>query len=80
MHTHLERRVPAKNMARFYRMLVLPNLFGEWSLHREWGRIGRGGQTRIALFAGKGEAIEAMRLLEKAKFKKGYFADGPGEP
>ena len=60
MQTHLERRVPVKNMARFYRMLVLPNLFGEWSLHREGGRIGSGGQTRIDLFAGTGEAIRAL--------------------
>jgi predicted DNA-binding WGR domain protein len=29
------------NMARFYKLDVQPTLFGEWSLVREWGRIGR---------------------------------------
>jgi predicted DNA-binding WGR domain protein len=29
MQTYLEKRQPAKNVARFYRMAVLPNLFGE---------------------------------------------------
>lgn len=48
MQTYLEKRQPAKNMARFYRMAVLPNLFGEWTLYREWGRIG---QVRTAWFA-----------------------------
>ena len=47
MKAHLEKLDPAKNIARYYRMSVLPNLFGEWTLHREWGRIGRGGQTRM---------------------------------
>jgi hypothetical protein len=28
MQTYLEKRQPAKNVARFYRMAVLPNLFG----------------------------------------------------
>ena len=29
-----------KNMARFYKLVVQPTLFGEWSLVREWGRMG----------------------------------------
>ena len=31
-------------------MSVLSNLFGEWTLRREWGRIGRGSQVRMDLF------------------------------
>jgi predicted DNA-binding WGR domain protein len=42
MQTYLEKRQPAQKMARFYRMAVMPNLFGEWTLYREWGRIGQG--------------------------------------
>ncbi len=29
---HLTRIDPAKNMARFYKLDVQPNLFGEWCL------------------------------------------------
>ncbi len=36
----------AKRMHRFYRMDVQPDLFGQWCLMREWGRIGSTGQTR----------------------------------
>jgi predicted DNA-binding WGR domain protein len=44
MQSYLEKHDPAKNQARFYNMVILPNLFGEWTLYREWGRIGQGGQ------------------------------------
>lgn len=35
-----------KRMHRYYRMDVQPDLFGQWCLMREWGRIGSTGQTR----------------------------------
>ena len=31
MYTYLEKRDPRRNQARFYRMSVMPNLFGEWT-------------------------------------------------
>jgi predicted DNA-binding WGR domain protein len=37
----LYRINPQKRMQHYYRMDVEPNLFGEWCLIREWGRIGR---------------------------------------
>jgi predicted DNA-binding WGR domain protein len=36
----LRRVDPLKNMRRFYRLDVQPDLFGQWCLIREWGRIG----------------------------------------
>jgi len=33
------------NARRFYRMEIVPGLFGDWSLIREWGRIGQSGCT-----------------------------------
>lgn len=33
---YLTRRDPSRNLARFYRMLIVPTLFGEWVLLREW--------------------------------------------
>lgn len=35
-------------MRRFYVMDVQPDLFGQWLVIREWGRIGSPGHMRIA--------------------------------
>ncbi len=48
----LYRIDPARNMRRFYRLDVQPDLFGQHCLMREWGRIGRGGQIRSAARSG----------------------------
>ena len=37
---HLRRVDPARNMRRFYRLDVQPDLFGGVLLVKEWGRIG----------------------------------------
>jgi hypothetical protein len=42
----LHRSDPAKNLRRFYRLDVQPDLFGQWCFIREWGRIDSSGQTR----------------------------------
>ena len=39
---------PEKNKWRFYHLDVQPDLFGGWSLVREWGRIGRAGKVLTA--------------------------------
>lgn len=44
----LRRVDPSRNMARFYRLDVQPDLFGGCSFVREWGRIGRGGTCASA--------------------------------
>lgn len=75
MQTYLERRQPAQKMARFYRMAVLPNLFGEWTLLREWGRIGQGGQVRMDWFADENQAVVALVTLEAAKRRRGYWVE-----
>lgn len=75
MHTYLEKRDQRRNLARFYRMDVRPNLFGEWTLEREWGRIGRGGQTRLDWYGSEAEATGALLALETAKRRRGYFVE-----
>ena len=50
MQSYLEKRDRQTNQARFYAMAVIPNLFGEWTLWREWGRIGTSRQVRPDLF------------------------------
>lgn len=72
METHLEKRDPKRNIARYYRMSVHPNLFGEWTLQREWGRIGQGGRIRLDLFRSALEAKSALELLESAKQRREY--------
>jgi len=75
MHTYLEKRQSAKNVARFYRMTVIPNLFGEWALSREWGRIGQGGQVRMDWFDSEDQAIGALIALEAVKRRRGYWVE-----
>ena len=63
---------PSRNMARYYHMTIQPTLFGEWSLVREWGRIGKGGQVKQASFSSAEEARQAFTRLAKAKQRRGY--------
>jgi predicted DNA-binding WGR domain protein len=41
---HLRRLDPARNMQRFYRLDVRPDLVGGILLMKEWGRIGARGR------------------------------------
>mgnify|MGYP003668918386 FL=1 len=75
MQTYLEKRQPTKNVARFYRMTVMPNLFGEWTLYREWGRIGQGGQVRMDWFEDKNQAVAALVTMEASKRQRGYWVE-----
>ena len=75
MQTYLEKRQSTQKMARFYRMAVMPNLFGEWTLLREWGRIGQGGQVRMQWFADEGQALAVLIMLEDAKRRRGYWVE-----
>ncbi len=60
------------NNAHFYRMEIMRGLFGDWSLIREWGRIGQHGQMRIDWFDDEAEAKDARFALQMQKAKKGY--------
>ncbi|WP_458793045.1 WGR domain-containing protein [Yoonia sp. MH D7] len=75
MQTYLEKRQPSNNVARFYRMSVMPNLFGEWTLLREWGRIGQGGQVRMDWFSDEVQAVAALVTLETSKRQRGYWVE-----
>ncbi len=69
---YLIRVDASQNMARYYRMSVQPTLFGEWSVVREWGRIGRGGQVRTSPYSSEAEAALAMVAIERRKASRGY--------
>ncbi len=68
----IERVDREANMYRFYRLRLLPDLFGGVSLLREWGRIGTQGRHRIELFADAGQAADAMLSVYLSKQKRGY--------
>jgi predicted DNA-binding WGR domain protein len=68
----LYRVDPSRNMSRFYRLDVQPELFGSWLLIREWGGIGRPGRTRVASFATSAEAQDALHRQRRAKESRGY--------
>lgn len=69
---YLERHDPDRNMHRFYQIYVVPGIFGDWSLVREWGRVGSPGTVRKDWFASKQEAEMAGLEISHAKQKKGY--------
>ena len=69
---YMTRIDPAQNMARFYVMCVQPTLFGDWSLMKEWGRIGGAGQQRIRAFAKRCDADAALAQELKRRVRRGY--------
>ncbi|MBU2361029.1 MAG: WGR domain-containing protein [Alphaproteobacteria bacterium] len=75
MQTYLEKRDTANNQARYYRMLALPNLFEAWTLYRECGRIGQGGQVRMEWFDSEDLFVGALIVLEAAKRRRVYWVE-----
>ena len=72
----IERVDPETNMYRYYRLRLMPDLFGGMSLLREWGRIGTQGQQRIDCFEDAGHAADAMVALYRTKQRRGYQLAG----
>jgi len=68
----LQRIDPNRNLSRFYKLDVQPTLFGECSLIREWGRIGRAGTVRVETYSSRGQADIAMISKWAQKRKRGY--------
>jgi len=74
MYLRLEKIDPARNLWRWYVLSVQPTLFGEWTLCREWGRIGEGsGQTASTIFSSEREALTACDALKASKMRRGYI-------
>lgn len=73
-HIYLERHEPGKDVHRFYQLFVIPSLFGDWALIREWGRVGSPGTVRKDWFDTETAAIVAREKLALQKQKKGYQA------
>ena len=61
-----------QNMHRYYRLDVQPDLFGEWGVVREWGRIGQAGRYRVDPYPTAAQAEERMQFQQAAKQGRGY--------
>lgn len=75
----LYRTDPARNMARYYRLDVQRDLFGAWCCIREWGGLGRAGQTRSSPYPTPSEAQAALDRVRLIKERRGYVRPPTGE-
>ncbi len=73
----LHRIDPTRNMARFYRLSIEPNLFGGVSLVRTWGRIGGASRTMNELQETPREGERRRDALERMKRRRGYEETKP---
>jgi predicted DNA-binding WGR domain protein len=69
---HLRRIDPSRNMSRFYRLDVQPDLFGSVSLVKEWGRIGAQGRMVVECYDTEALAADALRQHADSKRRRGY--------
>ncbi len=66
---------------RYYHLILEPDLFGGWSLVREWGQQGRPGRVRREHFEDREAAEAAFMRVRDAQLGRGYrvvFAEGEG--
>lgn len=69
MLTMLLHRAPTSG---FYRVDVSDNLFGEYTVLREWGRRGRRCGSRVSWFSNLRDAAEAADRWGGRAAKRGY--------
>lgn len=69
---YLVRHDYSQNMHRFYRITIAPGIFDDWSLVREWGRIGSPGTLKKEWYESPEEARSSGLKIQKSKEKKGY--------
>jgi predicted DNA-binding WGR domain protein len=69
---HLRRLDPARNMQRFYRLDVQPDLFGGILLMKEWGRIGARGRMVAERCDNEALAAVASQRHAERKRRRGY--------
>lgn len=68
----LHRIDTTQNMARFYRVELLQDLFGMTTVERAWGRIGSRGQRLMVSFQTVHSAEVVTARLVRSKLKRGY--------
>ena len=66
---------PTKRTSRFYRVEISANLFQEFSVLREWGRVGSKGRQIIRLFPDLLSASKAADNVRETNLRRGYQKD-----
>jgi predicted DNA-binding WGR domain protein len=69
---HLRRVDPARNMHRFYRLDIQPDLFGRMLLMKQWGRIGAHGRMVAEPYDSEALAAVALQRHAERKRRRGY--------
>lgn len=67
---------PTKNRRRFYTLAWQPGLWGEATLVRTWGRLGRRGRSLAKTYAGQESAEEEIGHLIRRRLQHGYWVVG----
>ena len=83
MRIYMQISVPDGHDARFYHLLLQPDLLGGWTLVREWGRQGASGRIRRDHFHRRDEAEHAMIKTRDQQLGRGYrvvFIQGMEQP
>ena len=72
-NTYLTKIDSNANQYRYYSLRVDPDLFGRWSLVRQWGRLDSdGGVVKMDSFESESEAMNRLVKIKKQKLKRGY--------
>lgn len=69
----LRRIDTTRNMRRFYRLELQPELFGGVLLVRQWGRIGARGRIVADRFESEELAAQALAQHTDRKMRRGYW-------
>ncbi len=76
---HLRRVDPARNMRRFYRLDIQPDLFGRVLLMKQWGRIGTHGRMVMESYDSDELAAVALQRQADRKRRRGYTDERRGQ-
>lgn len=69
---YLRRADPSRNMRRFYRLDIQPDLFGRVMLTKQWGRVGTQGRMQAESFESEELAAVALQQQAERKRRRGY--------
>jgi predicted DNA-binding WGR domain protein len=71
----LTRIDPSRNCNRFYLVEIMPTLFGEFALLREWGRRGSAGTVRLTSYERRGDGRDGRAAHDQtAPAARLYFS------
>lgn len=65
--------LPEQNQYRYYRLILRQNLWGEWELIREWGRIGHKPTRSILQILANPESVTpTLQDTDRTRQRRGY--------